>query len=680
MTFEIRSVGDETFDFTFIGLGASNSLILLSLLKNELLKDKQVLIIEPSKKAENDKTYCFWADSNDSIVHDLAPIISHSFEKLKVSSSQLQDISTQPYFYIRSIDLYKFTLKTLFDENIIILRDEVVAIEFEADEYRISTSGSRYRSRYVFDSRPPVFSEMSEEEIHLKQTFIGLHIKCEKPVLDHTSFEMMNFNVEQNGFTQFMYVIPFNQQEALVELTRFGSEELNQEEVNIVLRNYVSKEWGTYEIIAEEKGCIPMTTFQNEPSNYPGILNTGTAANLIKPSTGYGFKNMYSFALEVTDRISKKDYGNFNKVNIHRKKRFRFYDTLLLIILLRWPDKGKTIFTRLFEKHTATDIFKFLDEKTTYYEELKIFIMLPFGPFLRAVYHYFKHKKQLRYMASLMFMLSYSILAQFSADAALNFGYVILAIGLLVIGIPHGALDHLLIKDNKFSLSGFLLKYCITIALFYLIWLLFPTFSLILFIVFSSLHFGESELISFRTKTHNPVSIVRSFFLGLSILLCIIGTHVEESLTIISHLNANYTFNSLNVKWVFLILSTSSFLYILTESFFSKSASNYGLIFLLLLGIQAPLIISFGLYFIIQHSNNAWKHLQKGLKMSSSELYKQAAWYTLGALIILLLILFNAVQLNSMNDLWAQFFIFIACISLPHFLIMHIFYREKEAV
>ena len=58
----------KVYDFLFIGLGASNSLILLSLLKKKCLLNKEVAIIEADDKDTNDKTYCFWAAPSDSIV------------------------------------------------------------------------------------------------------------------------------------------------------------------------------------------------------------------------------------------------------------------------------------------------------------------------------------------------------------------------------------------------------------------------------------------------------------------------------------------------------------------------------------------------------------------------------------------------------------------------------------
>ncbi|MDB0011735.1 hypothetical protein N9E20_02890, partial [Crocinitomicaceae bacterium] len=88
----IKNNESNIFDFIFIGLGASNSLIVLSLIKNGLLKDKKVLFVESSSKSNNDKTYCFWSSQNDSIIDDLSTIISHQFDKIKINNSNVQSL------------------------------------------------------------------------------------------------------------------------------------------------------------------------------------------------------------------------------------------------------------------------------------------------------------------------------------------------------------------------------------------------------------------------------------------------------------------------------------------------------------------------------------------------------------------------------------------------------------
>ena len=165
----------------------------------------------------------------------------------------------------------------------------------------------------------------------------------------------------------------------------------------------------------------------------------------------------------------------------------------------------------------------------------------------------------------------------------------------------------------------------------------------------------------------------------MSILFFIIFSHLEESLDIVSNLITFPIPNSAQLNYRFIAKSAAflSFIYILMQSIRSQNQSYLGLLFLLILGVKIPLILAFGVYFVFQHSSNAWEHLKLGLNMNSIQMYKKASFFTLGALFIFLLIVFYAKEFVSLEGLWANFFIFIACISFPHFFLMHIFYKRK---
>ena len=676
----MQNAKNEIFDFVFIGLGASNSLILLSLIKKGLLKNKKVAVFESESKTNNDKTFCFWSEPNESIVADLAPIISHRFIAIQVSQSTSQNIEEQPYHYIRSIDLYSHTLQTLTREQIKIFRIAVKEINCENDIYTIYCNNENYKTHYIFDSRPPSQALIDKKQIYLHQSFYGFHIKCEKNVFQKNAFEMMNFNVDQNDYTQFVYVIPFSSNEALVELTRFGKKKIEKPYATDVLNNFIMRNFGKFEIIADESGCIPMTTFINPSNSSEGILHTGASANLIKPSTGYGFKKMHAFAQLVSKTAESNKLENFNKIALDFKKRFKFYDKLLLLILMYWPSKGKLIFTRLFEKRSVLTVFSFLDERSSLLQEIKIFASLPILIFLKALYLHLKRENWLRYFSAFFIVVAYLFLFNWKDQLAEYFIFSVLIIGLLIIGIPHGALDHILSKRNGSSLSLFIFKYSLLIGLYYVFWQFFPSIALVVFMLYSSFHFGESELIETNKKIDSLRAHVKAFLMGLSILLFIIFTHRIESLNIVDNFIklSGSVYSDLNFAFASWIMVIVSFIYILAQSILSKKGSYLGLMFLLLLGVKVPLILAFGLYFIFQHSSNAWQHLKLGLNMNSIQLYKRSSIYTLGALIIFILIAFYANEIISKHFLIANFFIFIACISFPHFILMHVFYKTKS--
>ncbi len=670
---------NKIYDFVFIGLGASNSLILISLIQKGLTKNKKIAVFEPDGKTNNDKTYCFWANPKDAIAVELKTIISRSFNAIQVNKTRAENIENCPYHYIRSIDLYNFTLEILNEAKIEILRNSVEEITSKNKINTLHSGTKVYNSNYIFDSRP-FLNLIPKDEIYLHQSFLGWHIRCVNDVFQKDTFDMMNFNIDQNDFTQFMYVIPFSSNEALVEMTRFGAEKIELSYAATILDEFINKEFGEFEKLGEEIGCIPMTTFLNPLNQQEGILNTGARANLIKPSTGYGFKKMFVFAQLVTQRIESDNLRKFNKIALVTKERFKFYDRLLLMILLLWPSYGKEIFTRLFYKRPILTIFSFLDEKSSLLEEIKIFMSLPIKPFIKALLLHLKNKKLLRYFFAVIIVIFYCVLAFVNYHIAQYFNYLVLFIGLMWIGIPHGALDHLLSKRSNTPILNFIFKYLIVIALYLLLWQVAPMISLLAFVIYSSFHFGESELIHTNESVKTILAYFKAFMLGFNILIFIIATHFEESLLTISFINKESSsfFYEINAPSWYLVISIASFSYILVQGMISKKKEFIGLLLLLAVGILVPLTLAFGLYFILQHSYNAWIHLQKGLNMNASQLYKKSAAFTLGALVLFIVIASFVRDTSNLNAFWANFFVFIACISLPHFVLMHLFYSSTK--
>jgi cell division protein FtsW (lipid II flippase) len=112
--------------------------------------------------------------------------------------------------------------------------------------------------------------------------------------------------------------------------------------------------------------------------------------------------------------------------------------------------------------------------------------------------------------------------------------------------------------------------------------------------------------------------------------------------------------------------------------YFKEGTLPITLLLILCLGMLLPLELAFGFYFIFQHSYNAWQHLQLGLTLPAKTLYKKALPYTLGAILIgVVFYFFNATSILQISHYAGLFFIFLACISLPHFVMMHLFYKQR---
>ena len=651
------------YDYVFIGMGASNSLIFKKLIETNFFNDKKVAVIEAENKNENDKTYCFWASPKDSIAQELNGIISHSYNQIEINKANAQDINLHPYYYIRSIDLYQYTADLIKQNNITTYKARCEDIKSANGFNTLYTDKGIFYSKKVFDSRAPRIE--TSNHIHLHQSFYGLHVKFEKDVFNSNTFEMMNFDVEQDNFTQFFYVLPFSNKEALIELTRFGAEKINIDYAKDVLSKKIDALFGTYQVLSDETGCIPMTNYIHPASQLKGVFNTGARANLIKPSTGYGFKNMFLYAEEISENISK---NKFDKTALNSKNRFKFYDSLLLIILLRWPYLGKEIFSKLFKAQKISTIFSFLDEKTSLLQEIKIFASLPFQPFIKAAcIQLFKNVSFKNLIIALALSIYFLIFSQGSPYTE-TYMYSLIVIGLLLIGIPHGAVDHLHKKDSR-PLIHFITKYLLIIVLNFALWIISPILALTLFLIYSSYHFGESELGCLDETTHTMKSALKGTLIGALILFIIVFGHWQESINILKHIDGLWPKNTIEIQVNPNTFYTSlSFAFIgLFLCLYQNKKHFVNLALILLIGFFVPLALAFSLYFICQHSFNAWQDLKKGLALSSIQLYKKALPYLLGAILFFICILsFNSISEFLLQNIWSNFFIFLSCISLPH--------------
>jgi hypothetical protein len=99
---------------------------------------------------------------------------------------------------------------------------------------------------------------------------------------------------------------------------------------------------------------------------------------------------------------------------------------------------------------------------------------------------------------------------------------------------------------------------------------------------------------------------------------------------------------------------------------------------ILLLGTQMPLMLAFGLYFVGSHSVNAWGHIAGKLQVAPKKLYLESLPFNVGALLIFSLF-FYLQQTNAqlIQSYAAVFFVFLACVSLPHIILMHLFYKKE---
>ncbi len=636
----------QHFDYLFIGMGAANSLLLLQMHERGLLTDKCIGILDPDPKRSNDRTFCFWATDEEIDRYRLAALVSKTWNQCQAGNAQAQSIAPYRYHHVSGIDLYNHTRALL-----VRYAHEWIAEPFNGlEQMPIHTETQVLHAEKVFDSRPPKYREMGRNEAFLHQSFLGWNITCSADVFDPDRFVMMDFSIAQQNATQFMYVLPFDRRTALVECTRFGTEPIPEADAELLLRQYIAAHFGTFHINEVEQGDIPMCSAALEAVHESATwVATGARAGNLKPSTGYSFMNSCRHAAALADGMPPAA-----KVG-----RFAFYDRLLLKLLERQPEQGKRIFEQLFSRVPILKVLHFLREDIRPAQELGILANLPkrlfIGAALRDAFSHISFLNTLPWLLAIMLFL-----LQWQGFSEIGLG--VLLSGLVLVGLPHGAIDHLLETGllNTPVRLAFIAKYLLASALMGALWFLSPMAGLMVFLLYSAWHFGETE---FRQQGRSPG--ILSVVWGAAMLGMILCSHIPELNSVLRELGIG----AVDPSWQFL---TWVFMAAYVATGWRKGLMGLYLIPALAL----PLLHAFGLYFIADHSAKSSAHLLRGFNAAPGKLLLKALPFTAGALILCLF--FYQSTLWNTAGATGLFFIFLSCLSFPHVVAMNGFYRRNS--
>jgi Brp/Blh family beta-carotene 15,15'-monooxygenase len=262
---------------------------------------------------------------------------------------------------------------------------------------------------------------------------------------------------------------------------------------------------------------------------------------------------------------------------------------------------------------------------------------------------------------------------------------------ILLTGIPHGALDHLIQeatdkKLNKlYDIKIFLVKYLLVMAVYALAWFWFSGLSLLIFLLISAWHFGETDL----EKVPKNVliwSFTRLIY-GFYILSFILLTHINEVEPIVIKMVGNqpavlafWQFINLNVKQILYLLGLSfTTIFIVAQSEYLVNFNKIRILRLCLILVSTawlPLLPAFALYFGGWHALCAFDNIHVYLKkdypsLSFKLIYFKTLPFTFLAIAFLCGFLWFCNVYTQNFSPFPILFIFISLITLPHLMIAH---------
>ena len=261
---------------------------------------------------------------------------------------------------------------------------------------------------------------------------------------------------------------------------------------------------------------------------------------------------------------------------------------------------------------------------------------------------------------------------------------------MIVLGIPHGATDHIVFFFKKNTTSKklpwtYFLKIYLGIMLAYaLAWYFLPMICFIVFLLFSAYHFGQSQLYYFKIKKgrwSKLISPILYLSWGNVLLLSILGFNAKETLSILAQTPFSNLMQFVLIHFTYFLGTNLTILLLLLIGLFLQSKVSFlkvlqevGLLLLLLfLCWSTSLLWSFAIYFALWHSLQT---IEQEIKVFDNHFAKKYSWknYIKDALpfsmisflgIGMVLIGLSFFEFGTSNLLFV-FFVLISILTAPH--------------
>jgi lycopene beta-cyclase len=370
---------NQQYDIIVVGNGLSGWMLLEAMSKYDAFADLRVLLL--SEGGSSERSWCFWDAELESPYREM---VEAKWSRLAFHSGDFrigQRMEAFQYQYIPGESFFKY-----FDEvflpahpNICMSEDKVLSIQGADGGFVVEGANRTYLAPQVYNSailKPG-------PAIDIWQHFRGWFIEMPSPVFNTGEAVLMDFNVPQENGCSFIYLLPLSETRALVELTFFSPHTFEAARYDDELARYISERFGhDYKVFETEQGKIPMQQGVFQLTGPSGEINIGTLAGMVKASTGFAFQRIRRDSAALAEAYFK----GVSVSRLSENDRFALYDKLLLRIIREHPEACQEIFTRLFKYTEMERILRFMDERTGLWEEVGIFLRLPRGIFLKALW------------------------------------------------------------------------------------------------------------------------------------------------------------------------------------------------------------------------------------------------------------------------------------------------------
>ncbi|MDD7911494.1 lycopene cyclase family protein [Pseudovibrio exalbescens] len=368
-------------DVVILGGGCAGLALARCLAEGNAALD--VHVFEARDHYEDDRTWCFFEDGE----HAFSALVSKRWRTWRFSDagcSLSHHGQRFTYACLRSIDYYRHCTALIEAAPRVHLHGgaKVLGCIEGSEDVLVQGEGWQLRARYVIDTRPSALTGRLPESV-LWQQFRGVEIELDASAgRDPDAVELMaRMRADAGGF-RFLYVLPLSRTRLLVETTRFAAQPVSPGSLQADLKEDLDAYLGSsrFEVVRTEQGAIPMG-LRTKPSQTARMTYAGQVAGAVRPSTGYGFRRIQSWAHACATALLE---GGMPPAPAQDPLHRRAMDAIFLEAVANAPHRAPNYFMRIAKQLTADQFAAFMSGQETLPGVLRLISALPPVPFLRS--------------------------------------------------------------------------------------------------------------------------------------------------------------------------------------------------------------------------------------------------------------------------------------------------------
>lgn len=332
-----------------------------------------IVVVDQRTEFGRDRTWCTWA-SPDLPFLELSRHHWSTWEVVTTAGAGRGTSRARPYVHIDSADFYAVALDELERAaNVEVRLGERVT---DLGDGWAQTSRERLEGQ-IHDGLAMSSPALRQTRMDLWQAFHGWEVQTDTARFDPGVATLMDFRVDQDEGVNFLYVLPYAPDRALVEHTSFARGGPARHKRRKALAAYLGD---GYEIVHEERGRLPMTTAPIPARRSERTNAIGIAGGALRPSSGYAFSRVQAHSIAIARAVAAGQ-PTPERAGLRRRGAL---DNVFLHALATEPEAFPERFRALVERVPGTVFARFMTDQSSPRDEARVMAALPVRPFARA--------------------------------------------------------------------------------------------------------------------------------------------------------------------------------------------------------------------------------------------------------------------------------------------------------